>query len=110
MRFAAAQLIAYVEDGLWLRCATRANALAARLAAGLRDVPGIPLPGAGRGQRGVPDRRSRGNPALEADGLMFHRRGDEVIRLVCRFDGTEAEVAGAIACLRRRLDAAVAPA
>ncbi len=31
MRFVSAQLLAYVEDGLWLRNATRANALARRL-------------------------------------------------------------------------------
>ena len=32
MRFVSAQLLAYLEDGLWLRLATRANALAGRLA------------------------------------------------------------------------------
>jgi threonine aldolase len=32
MRFVSAQLLAYLEDGLWLRLAARANALAGRLA------------------------------------------------------------------------------
>ena len=35
MRFAAAQLLTYVEDDLWLRLARRANALASRLGSGL---------------------------------------------------------------------------
>jgi threonine aldolase len=33
MRFVSAQLLAYLEDGLWLRLAARANTLAGRLAA-----------------------------------------------------------------------------
>ena len=41
-RFLAAQLLAYVEDGLWLRLAGNANAMAARLAAGL-TLEGITL-------------------------------------------------------------------
>jgi threonine aldolase len=41
MRFLAAQFNALLADDLWLANATRANAMAARLAAGLADVPGI---------------------------------------------------------------------
>ena len=40
MRFVSAQLDAYLEGGRWLEHAARANALAGKLAAGLRDVPG----------------------------------------------------------------------
>ena len=43
MRYLSAQLEAYVADGLWLRLAARANAGAARLAAGLAAVPGTTL-------------------------------------------------------------------
>src|SRR5580704_1308442 len=43
MRFASAQLIAYVENGLWLDMARASNAIAARIAAGLRDLPGARL-------------------------------------------------------------------
>src|SRR5207244_2417152 len=38
MRFASAQLIAYVENGLWLDMARASNAIAARIAAGLREL------------------------------------------------------------------------
>jgi len=43
MRFLAAQMDAYLEGDLWLRCARHANAMAARLAAGLAAVPGVSI-------------------------------------------------------------------
>ena len=43
MRFLSAQLNAYLADDLWLRNARHANAMAARLAAGLVPVPGVRL-------------------------------------------------------------------
>jgi threonine aldolase len=41
MRFLAAQFNALLTDGLWLRNAAHANAMATRLAAGLGDLPGV---------------------------------------------------------------------
>ncbi|HEX6454058.1 MAG TPA: low specificity L-threonine aldolase [Trebonia sp.] len=41
MRFLAAQFIALLEDDLWLRNATHANAMATRLANGLVGLPGV---------------------------------------------------------------------
>ena len=41
MRFIAAQFDAYLEDGLWLRLAAHANAMAQRLAGGLRRIDGV---------------------------------------------------------------------
>lgn len=43
MRFAAAQFVAMFDDDRWLRSAAHANAMAARLDAGLRAVPGVRL-------------------------------------------------------------------
>jgi threonine aldolase len=40
-RFLSAQMLAYLEDGLWLETARAANAAQARLSEGLRAVPGI---------------------------------------------------------------------
>ncbi len=51
-RFVAAQLDAYLSDGLWLDLARHANAMADRLRAGLAACAG--------GARGVADRRQRG--------------------------------------------------
>lgn len=41
MRFIAAQFDAYLEDGLWLKLAAHANAMAQRLAAGLKEIDGV---------------------------------------------------------------------
>ncbi|MEZ5924207.1 MAG: beta-eliminating lyase-related protein [Hyphomicrobiaceae bacterium] len=43
MRYFSAQLLAYVEDGLWLENARKANAVANRLAGALAAVPGVEL-------------------------------------------------------------------
>jgi threonine aldolase len=42
-RFLAAQLEAYLADDLWLRLASHANAMAARLATGLASLPAVRL-------------------------------------------------------------------
>jgi threonine aldolase len=41
MRFISAQLETYLTDGLWLKLARHANAMAQRLAQGLATVPGV---------------------------------------------------------------------
>ena len=41
MRFVAAQFIALLRDGLWLRNAAHANAMATRLFAGVSELPGV---------------------------------------------------------------------
>ena len=43
MRFVSAQFEALLADGLWLSNATHANAMAARLSAAVRDLPGVVL-------------------------------------------------------------------
>src|SRR5205823_6310530 len=42
-RYVAAQMSALLADGLWLRNAEHANAMAARLAEAVRHVPGVEL-------------------------------------------------------------------
>jgi threonine aldolase len=41
MRFASAQLLALYDGDLWLRSARHANAMAARLAAGVAHIDGV---------------------------------------------------------------------
>ena len=43
MRFIAAQFTALLSDDLWRRNAAHANAMAARLAAGIRPIPGVKI-------------------------------------------------------------------
>lgn len=45
MRLLSAQLEAYLDDELWLKNARQANAMAARLAAGMQGLPGVALQG-----------------------------------------------------------------
>ncbi len=42
-RFIAAQFHAYLDDDLWIRLATHANAMAARLAAGIGQLPDVAM-------------------------------------------------------------------
>jgi threonine aldolase len=89
MRFVSVQLEAYLRDGLWLRNARHANAMAARLRTGLERIPGarsshptevnlvlVSLP------RPVWD-------GLAAEGYSFSRRGapgEGIVRIACAFD------------------------
>jgi threonine aldolase len=41
MRFMSAQIVALLSDELWRRNAENANAMAARLASGVQDAPGV---------------------------------------------------------------------
>jgi threonine aldolase len=43
MRYLSAQFLGLLEDQLWLRNARHANAMAARLAEGIQEVPGVDL-------------------------------------------------------------------
>jgi threonine aldolase len=43
LRYLSCQLLAYLEDGLWLRNAAQANTMASRLARGLTELPFAPL-------------------------------------------------------------------
>jgi threonine aldolase len=109
MRFASAQLIAYVENGLWLEMARASNRIATRIAAGLREIPAarllapieaneifLKLPGATM-------------DALEADGFQFYRRSSSIARFVCRYDTTETEADALLVALRRHLGTITVP-
>jgi threonine aldolase len=109
MRFASAQLIAYVENGLWLDMARASNRIAARIAAGLRDLPGARLLAPVEANEIFLELPGTTMDALETDGFQFYRRSRTLARFVCRFDTTEAEADALLAALRRHL-ALTAPA
>jgi threonine aldolase len=109
MRFASAQLIAYVENGLWLDMARASNAIAARIAAGLRDVPAARLLAPVEANEIFLELPSAAMDALEADGFQFYRRSKSLARFVCRFDSTEAEADALVAVLHRHLTPVTAP-
>ncbi|MEU6912890.1 threonine aldolase family protein [Streptomyces olindensis] len=94
MRFQAAQLDAYLRDGLWLRNAAHAGAMAARLQEGLKAVSGVEMLGAADANIvfcRLPQRITEG---LLAEGFAFyHDRWEPgVVRFVTSFATTEQDV------------------
>jgi threonine aldolase len=101
MRFASAQLMAYIEDGLWLRLAQASNAAAARIANGIGDLPGLRLLAPVEANEIFLEIPSAVMDALERDGFQFYRRSATLARFVCRFDVTEVETDALVAALSR---------
>jgi threonine aldolase len=109
MRFLAAQFDALLSDELWLRCARHANAMAARLAGALADVPGLTI-----------TRPVQTNavfavlPAAVTEALQrewpFYIWDESVgeVRWMCSWDTTEEDVDGFAAGVRDELAAYVA--
>ena len=107
MRFLSAQFIALLEDELWLRSASHANAMAARLRAGVEGIPGVEL-----------SQQTESNgvfavlPAGVADRLRQSFRfydwneAAREVRWMCSFDTTEEDVDSFIAAIKRELAAA----
>lgn len=100
MRFAAAQLLAYVEDGLWLKLAAQANANATRLSQGLAAIPGVEL----LEQVDANIVFARLPPAtidrMIERNFHFYRRAPDTIRLVCRYDAPAEAVEGLLEAAR----------
>jgi threonine aldolase len=103
MRFASAQLIAYVEDGLWLRMAAAANAIAARIGKALAELPAARLKAPIEANEIFLELPDAVMDALEHDGFQFYRRSKSLARFVCRFDLSEEEADAFAAALRRYL-------
>jgi threonine aldolase len=106
MRFASAQLMAYVEDGLWLRLAQASNVAASRIAAGIADLPGLRLVAPVEANEIFLELPDQVLDELEQAGFQFYRRTKVAsARFVCRFDLTEAEADALVTALRRRCTA-----
>ncbi len=104
MRFLSAQLEAYVRDGLWLRLAARANAMAARIAEGLAEVPGARLLHPVDANEVFVSLPARAIAGAEADGFLFYPWGapaDRAIRLVTAFDTRPEDVDALLESFRR---------
>ena len=106
MRFASAQLMAYIENGLWLRLAQASNAAAARIAGGIEGVPGLRLVAPVEVNELFLELPGPAMDALERDGFQFYRRSATLARFVCRFDTSAAEADALVAALRRNCAAA----
>lgn len=93
MRFISAQLVALLENELWLKNAQHSNAMALRLEAGVAKIPGVVLP-----------RKVEANavfPILPADvterlqeNFKFYvwNQATGEVRWMCSWDTTESDV------------------
>ncbi len=102
MRLIAAQMDAYLADDLWLRNARHANAMARRLADGLRGVPGVVVHDGGDANILFCTLPRAVNDGLHARGFHFYgdRWGPGVVRLVTSFATDAAAVDAFIAAAR----------
>jgi threonine aldolase len=101
MRFASAQLMAYVENGLWLKLAASSNAVGARIAAGIDGLAGLRVIAPVEANELFLELPPGAMDALERDGFQFYRRSATLARFVCRFDCTTDEADALMASLRR---------
>jgi hypothetical protein len=106
MRFLSAQFEAYLTDDLWRRGAAHANAMAARLAAGLRGLESVQVTQPVQANV-VFARLPRSAIARLQDRYPFHvwdEARDEV-RWMCSWDTSEQDVDGFAAAIRETLGA-----
>lgn len=106
MRFVSAQLVALLEDGLWLRSATHANAMAARLTAAVSGIDGVRLTQPTKANavfavlpRGAADRIRERFHFYDWNQLTGE------VRWMCSFDTTEEDVDAFAAVIRREVRA-----
>ena len=101
MRFVSAQLIALYEGDLWLRSATHANAMAARLRAAVEDIDGVEFAYPTQAN-GVFARLPAGVADAVREQFFFYDwdAAAREVRWMCSFDTTEADVDAFAALIR----------
>ena len=110
-RYLAAQMEAYLGDGLWLDLAARANASAARLSEGLAALPGARLLHPTEGNAVFAEWPREGHRRAQAAGAAYYMwpfgqslegPGDTPLsaRLVCSWNTDAAEIDDFLARLR----------
>lgn len=99
MRFASAQVLAYVENDLWLRLARQSNHAALTIAKGIQHLEGVKLLAPVQANELFVEMQPAAVDALIAKGVLFYRRAPNMFRLVCRWDTTQDETAQLIALI-----------
>ncbi|KAB1647816.1 threonine aldolase family protein [Pseudoclavibacter endophyticus] len=91
-RFLSAQLLAMFDGDLWRRTAGHANAMAQRLARGLQGLPGVSLPLPVEANGVFPVLPSHVAAALHEHAYFYDWVEPGMVRLLCSWDTTDAEV------------------
>lgn len=108
-RYLAAQVVALLTDGLWRRLAEHANAMATRLADGVRDMPGVRIT-----QPVQANALFVALPPGAADVVREQFRfyvwdpAQDVQRWMCAWDTTESDVDAFVGAVRAACDSRVA--
>lgn len=102
-RLLSGQLEGYLRDGLWLKLAAHANAMAQQLSEGLSGLPGVRLVHPTEANEVFVQLPEAVIQALSAAGFQFYRWPEDdstTLRLVTAFDTSPQEVAALIAAVR----------
>jgi threonine aldolase len=104
LRFITAQFLTYLEDDLWKRNATQANAMARLLADELQQIEGIKLSRAVEANGVFALMPEKLIPQLQKE-YFFHiwNESQNEVRLMCSFDTTAEDVHGFVAAAKRLL-------
>ena len=101
MRFLAAPWVGVLENGAWLRHAAHANAMARRLAEGIRDLSGTRLLAPVEANGVFVDVPESAIAAVRAKGWRFYTFvGVTGVRFMCSWDTTAAGIDALVADLR----------
>ena len=107
MRFMAAQFTALMEDKLWLRSAEHANAMAARLAAGLAGAAGVTIRYPVQSNAVFAALSSERIKALQRDWTFYvWDESEGVARWMTAFDTTEDDVDAFVDAIRSSCEGA----
>ncbi|HCZ00285.1 MAG: threonine aldolase [Rhodobacterales bacterium RIFCSPHIGHO2_02_FULL_62_130] len=103
-RYLSAQMEAYLTDDLWLRLATHANAMGARLAKGIAALPDMHLQHPAPANMLFPEWPAGTHARLDSAGAAYYQmpapQGREAARLVTSWSTTEADVDAFLNALR----------
>jgi threonine aldolase len=106
MRFISAQLLALLDNDLWLRNATHANAMAARLAEGVRSIPGVSITQPVQANAVFAVLPMAVTERLQEDFHFYvwnHQTGE--VRWMCAWDTTEADIDTFVAAISNEMAA-----
>jgi threonine aldolase len=92
MRFLSAPWVGMLQDGAWLRNARHANAMADRLHAMVRDLPGVKVLHPRQANSVFLELPPRVAEGLRARGWRFYDFIGGACRLMCSWDTTEEDV------------------
>ncbi|MFN3398761.1 MAG: threonine aldolase family protein, partial [Ferrovibrio sp.] len=97
-RYLSAQLLAMLDNGLWLRLARDANARARELADGLGKLPGAKVVWPVQANEVFVQLPTAAAEAMRKRGALFHTwsEADSLYRFVCAFDKTSDDTAALV--------------